>query len=96
MAVELTAVQKARKVQFANRRWFDDHLDELIAKYPGQVIAVHGDNVVAISSSNALRPEVQYQEVVKQLEGKHDLDEVMITMVNREPVWNVWFPKKAQ
>lgn len=45
-----------------NVLWWNDHLPELTARYPGQCVAVYGEQVVCISSD--------YQELVAEVKAK--------------------------
>lgn len=42
-----TDIQKARRKQLENRKWFDAHAEELIKQYPGKPIAVHNGQIIA-------------------------------------------------
>ena len=45
-----------------NALWWNDHLPELTARYPGQCVAVYGQRVVCISSD--------YQELVAEVKAR--------------------------
>ena len=33
--------------------WLADHLDELVAQYPGRVVAIHGGQIILIGDAEA-------------------------------------------
>lgn len=80
-----TKEQKACALMLENRRWFDEHFDEIHPQYKGKVIAVHSGRVVASASSS--------QELLKAIEGKYDEEETFIILVPLEPVFVIPYPQ---
>ena len=42
-------MQQDTQMGLANMEWFNEHVNELVAKYPGQWVAIHREKLVAAS-----------------------------------------------
>lgn len=71
MSQNSTAINERAKLLHQYDNWLTHHLDDLIDKYPGKIIAVINDQVVAVGDT--------YQEIYKPF-LESDLEEMPLVI----------------
>ncbi|MDP2727689.1 MAG: hypothetical protein Q8P59_09110 [Dehalococcoidia bacterium] len=87
-----TDVQQARVVLMDNRIWLEAHIEEVLGKYRGRVIAVHGKQVVASASSAMAPGETQVREVRAAIKDRYPEEETLVIMMPVSGIAEIYYP----
>lgn len=84
---EPTPIQIARLKLLENRKWFDQHLEEIQKEYGGKFIVVHNNKILASGSTideiNSIIDQGKYpeDEVLRILVPSHKIEMIVLPEV---------------
>ncbi len=84
MSENSTAIDKGAKILQQHDDWLAEHLNELIDKYPGKIVAIMNDEVVGVGDTYQevyqpfLESDLEWMPLVMRVPHPDDIQEMLI------------------